>query len=424
MRQFSNPARISGKKAEEIYPYYAGFSKSFAEEALAWATKGNKESVVLDPWNGAGTTTRAASHLGFDSVGFDLNPVMVLVAKCELLDPAEAPVLLPLAKRIIKSVRKVSKKGSMPLDAFFDSATSHDIAELARSIWLHLVAPASPKPCRESSFSWEDVAPLAGTYFVALFNSVRRLLHGLVTSNPTWLRVPRDSEEKICVSRSCLLDIFFSEMEKIHKIISVRSSTLFPRPACLALGDSRSMRLADLSVNAIVTSPPYCTRLDYGRATMPELLILESIGLASYAESRHKLMGTATARKESRMVSLGPSCDELLEKIRSHPSKASGTYYYQSHLAYFNDLAVSMREIARVRAPQGRVCMVVQDSYYKDIHNDLPKIVAEMASLNGLGLIGAFEYKKAKSMCGINKASLAYRAKRTPFEVALLLNKE
>lgn len=391
---------------------------------MAWATSGNKESVVLDPWNGSGTTTRAASHLGFDSVGFDLNPVMVLVAKCELLDPAEAPVMLPLAKRIIKSVRKVSKKGSLPLDAFFDSATSHDIAELARSIWLHLVAPASPKPCRESSFSWEEVAPLAGTYFVALFNSVRRLLHSLVTSNPTWLRVPRDSEEKIFVSRSYLLDIFFSEVERIQNIISARSLNLFPGPALLTLGDSRSMCLADLSVNAIVTSPPYCTRLDYGRATMPELLILESIGLASYAESRHKLMGAATARKGSRKVSLGPSCEELLEKIRSHPSKASGTYYYQSHLVYFNDLAASIGEIARVLAPEGRVCMVVQDSYYKDIHNDLPKIVTEMASLSGIVLSEAFEYKKAKSMCGINKASLAYRAKRTPFEVALLLNKE
>ena len=78
MRPFSNPARIAVKKDEEIYPYYAGFSRMFAEDAIEWATDGDKEKVVLDPWNGSGTTTRTASQLGIGSVGFDLNPVMVL----------------------------------------------------------------------------------------------------------------------------------------------------------------------------------------------------------------------------------------------------------------------------------------------------------------------------------------------------------
>ena len=68
--------------------------------------------------------------------------------------------------------------------------------------------------------------------------------------------------------------------------------------------------------------------------------------------------------------------------------------------------------------------MVVQDSYYKELHNNLPKIIDEMAANNGISLVGSFEYKKNKSMCKINKASKVYRNKRTPVEVAMLLAKE
>ena len=34
----------------------------------------------------------------------------------------------------------------------------------------------------------------------------------------------------------------------------------------------------------------------------------------------------------------------------------------------------------------GRAVLVVQDSYYKDVHNDLPTITAEMAQSVGLKL--------------------------------------
>lgn len=209
MQPFSNPARIAVRKTEEIYPYYAGFSRTFAEDALEWATRGNRERLVLDPWNGSGTTTRSASELGMSSIGFDLNPVMVLVAKAELLDPAESTVLLPLARRIVKTVRKSSILDNQhPLNVLFDPATSSDIVELARAIWLHVVATELPKVPREIPLAWEDMAPLAGSYFVALFNSVRGVLAGLATSNPTWLRVPKSQESRIYVERRQIFDAF------------------------------------------------------------------------------------------------------------------------------------------------------------------------------------------------------------------------
>jgi DNA modification methylase len=87
----SNLAIISPKRTsksenlwEGFFPYYAGFPEAFASSILR--TSGlSSESTVLDPWNGSGTTTYAASKLGIPTIGFDINPVMVVVGRARLL---------------------------------------------------------------------------------------------------------------------------------------------------------------------------------------------------------------------------------------------------------------------------------------------------------------------------------------------------
>jgi hypothetical protein len=61
-------------------------------------------AIILDPWNGSGTTTYAASTLGLSSIGIDLKPVMIIVARARLLPPSEADHLLPLASTILSHV--------------------------------------------------------------------------------------------------------------------------------------------------------------------------------------------------------------------------------------------------------------------------------------------------------------------------------
>ena len=92
-------------------------------------------------------------------------------------------------------------------------------------------------------------------------------------------------------------------------------------------------------------------------------------------------MGTSTVPSTSGIADSkwGRTCNSFLEGVREHPSKASSGYYYKSHVAYFGSLYRSLRELARVLKDGGHLILVVQDSYYKDIHNDLPLIVAEMA---------------------------------------------
>src|SRR5690349_15349115 len=97
-----NPKRTrSRSRPSDWYPFYAGFSYEFAHTLISSArlTAG---AIVMDGWNGSGTTTSVATAIGLVSRGFDLNPVMVIVAKARLLNNSDRLGLPSLTKEIIQ----------------------------------------------------------------------------------------------------------------------------------------------------------------------------------------------------------------------------------------------------------------------------------------------------------------------------------
>src|SRR5204862_8362818 len=103
---------------------------------------------------------------------------------------------------------------------------------------------------------------------------------------------------------------------------------------------------------------------------------------------RRSLIGTSTVSKTPLDVRAewGPTCLQFLQKMYEHPSKASKTYYHKNHLQYFHSVHRSLGELSRVLKTNGKCILVVQDSYYKELHNDLPSIFVEMAQYHGLSL--------------------------------------
>lgn len=61
-----------------------------------------------------------------------------------------------------------------------------------------------------------------------------------------------------------------------------------------------------------------------------------------------------------------------------------------------------MKEIARVLKYKGKCYLVVQDSYYKDIHCDLAKIIVDMCTSLGLKHISTNTFYSKNNMANIN----------------------
>jgi len=58
--------------------------------------------------------------------------------------------------------------------------------------------------------------------------------------------------------------------------------------------------------------------------------------------------------------------------------------------------------------PGGAAILVVQDSYYKELHNDLPKIIGQMGERAGLELIRSERFAWQQSMSRINPHPRGY----------------
>ncbi len=67
--------------------------------------------------------------------------------------------------------------------------------------------------------------------------------------------------------------ILFSSENNVDGCILQRANPIFSQVSQVLssnFGDSRNLQLAAASIDNIITSPPYCTRIDYVVATLPE----------------------------------------------------------------------------------------------------------------------------------------------------------
>jgi hypothetical protein len=141
------------------------------------------------------------------------------------------------------------------------------------------------------------------------------------------------------------------------------------------------MPLKDSSADAVVASPPYCTRIDYVVGTLPELAVLgaDADGIRAL---RRRMIGTPTVHRPDdgwpERNRWGATATHLLDVVAAHPSRASATYYLNFYLQYLNGMWRSLKEVARVTRTGSPVVLVAQDSYYKEQHVDLPQILTDM----------------------------------------------
>jgi hypothetical protein len=294
----SSPKRDSRTQRdwESFFPYYAGYSESFASAILASA-KLNPAAIVLDPWNGSGTTTFAASQLGIKSCGLDLNPAMVIVARSRLLSPSEADSLIPLARKLLsgaKFEREVSE--SDPLTIWFGPRTAAHIRAVERQIRAHLVGEHS---LRSDGVRLDQISGIASTFYVALFSVCRALASRYLSSNPTCLRYPKSGERK---AKSSMAYIHKSMLESISAMSSAllmnrRHGDPSRAPSNTMAADSTSYRFKANSIDFILTSPPYCTRIDYTAATRIELAVLDPLLKGEPEELRRSMLGSTLAPK-------------------------------------------------------------------------------------------------------------------------------
>ncbi|MDU8193235.1 hypothetical protein BV326_00292 [Pseudomonas syringae pv. actinidiae] len=65
--------------------------------------------------------------------------------------------------------------------------------------------------------------------------------------------------------------------------------------------------------------------------------------------------------------------------------------------------------------------LVVQNSYYKEIRNDVAAMIEEMASGLGMNVVGRSDFSASRSMVDLNQRSQKYVNNRSTLESVIFL---
>ncbi|MEI3612493.1 DUF262 domain-containing protein [Pseudogracilibacillus sp. SO30301A] len=226
-----------------------------------------------------------------------------------------------------------------------------------------------------------------------------------------------------------MISCFNDQVNELLALLSNKVNDLNVETGSISLGLSNSTNLIveDESVDAVITSPPYCTRIDYAVLTSLELALL-GINDDDLATLRRTLIGSPLTHPTEPEINVDwrNLCLTTINRIKRHESKASDTYYLRTYLQYFDGLYKSLIEIDRVLTSNGKCVIVVQDSYYKDIHINinLAEIVSEMATSLNWKHTKQLSYTSKQSMSWINTNSKKYRNITKDKETVLFFQKE
>ena len=400
------------RRTNTLYRYYAGYSAKFVEGIIsAYERPGGP---VLDPWNGSGTTTVACAKRGIEATGVDLSPFMALVAKGRLLPRSDWRTVLPAVPQEWKPVDDRTEV----LRTWLSPSTAARVRGLERHLWHALGGEPGTYP-------YDDGAGIAGPLCAVALGvalAVRRLLHTFETTNPTWIRLRVPYTERLELPAELIRSTLEDLLEDAAANAEDDQYNQDYAPSTHVVGDATQLPFPDSSFGQIITSPPYCTRLDYVVATLPELAVIGIPSSEKVAGLRANMIGGPSRNRllgNSSMNLLPKEVCEFLERVSNHGTKAASGYYVRFYSSYFTRYAEALAELSRVTMDNGTLVLVVQDSHFKDINVELCRWSALILMTHGWDIVEhqAYDVPNPKAL---NPAGLKYRQSNATRESVLV----
>jgi hypothetical protein len=351
------------------FRYSAGFSATWAEQAIRTRMVDHQETVVLDPFVGSGTTLIASQAAGARAIGLESHPFVARVARAKLAWGASPDELERRAARVLASARpSVSTDPPVLLARIYPQHTLAQLAGLRNAV--------------DSEQKGDAVDDLVWLALVAILRACSPV------GTAQWQYVlPNKKKAKTAEP----LDAFAKQIRMMASDMRrLRSSTVSAR---VFQEDARvAPSVSDGSVGLVVTSPPYPNNYDYADATRVEMTFLGQV--ERWRDLQDTVRSHLVRSCSQHMVGYEP--DEALEAPEIAPirDELHATYRRLSHerklrpghkaydamiVAYFHDLARTWMTLQRVCEPGGQVLFIIGDSAPYAVHVPVERWLGELA---------------------------------------------
>lgn len=216
-----------------------------------------EESVLLDPFVGAGTTLLSSKQHCYSAIGIDLSPLAILSTKVKVNEYDPNLILSRINESGLFSSLSDEKndldKWVASSDRLLKAFTKE---ELNRFLSI-----------RQKIFSLED--PYQSFYLLALLAILPKFSRAV--SDGGWFRwVKREDQTNL------ILQTFIDQINDMTSDINITKNIQKTDGFWnVILGDARETdRIPDSIIDGVITSPPYPNRHDYSRVFQIELLML------------------------------------------------------------------------------------------------------------------------------------------------------
>lgn len=331
-----------------------------------------KNGIVADPMCGSGTTVAESLLAGRRSLGLDLNPLSVRLAKAKasLLSVAPDSLLRAFDKLCTRLAR--AKSGAAAL-RHFHQMPAVDQDYLRR--WFSEDVLRDLDAIVAAVLGVSDRS-LQDFFFIALSNILRRVSWQKTDD----LRVRKDSSD----AEPDAIAAFLDEVERSTRMLSAflyQEGPLRSNGFNVELGDARHLSSAWSRwrgrIDAVITSPPYATALPYldtdrlslcylGLLTRPEHRQRDQhmIGNREITDAQRRLYWNQFEASES---ALPGSVSTLVRRIASLNERAEVGFRRKNVAAllakYFFDMTAVLSQVAGSVKPGAPVFVVVGSNH-------------------------------------------------------------
>jgi hypothetical protein len=351
------------------FPYKEGFSPSFVENFIANYCD-DQTGTIFDPFVGVGTTGITSARLGFDSIGFDVNPLAIFVAKTKSIvfnskqiKEFEVHVQDFKYAELIESTEPPDNKTVV-------SYYEPDYLDAILKIKFYINKIKVPE--------YRSLFKLSLLSLIEKFSTHRKAGNGVKRKTKfNYGNAKIKPIDEIRQEMILLLNVYISDL-KIDKNLSevkfIQTSSL----------DSDSYDVLN-NISAVITSPPYANCFDYSKIYMNELWLGDFFfSLNDQKEFRNNsIRSHVHSTWEPRNDSYGLDIVENKIKPIIDSQKLWSNKIGSMISGYFKDtnkVLQLMKSKLKTGAPIG---FIVSNSFYGGIIIATDLLIAELAEKNG-----------------------------------------
>lgn len=361
------------------YKYTQGFSAPLVNIIID-EFKLKPQALVLDPFNGCGTTTTVCAYRGIDSVGIEISPLMSEVGR---IKGRKWDIC-----KIKKSIDEIGKyltckrgKRTMVFSEYLSKAYSPDILNSLIAI------SSSINQIKENEI--KDFYSIA---LISIMEDVSKIRkhgsHYRFLDNPTSVGLQKLNISVINEDADIVL-VFKKKLMGMYNDICTTGG----RPAgkvTIINANLMNSQLEAKSIDAILTSPPYLNRNNYISQQKAELDILGLI--ANKTEYKRLVQSTFRSHTDSDLNFDPISAHKDVNLILKNIKLEDGNNPKIPHMicGYFIDLEDSLKECYRVLKERGKCSYVVGNARWGGIVVPIDHMLANIAEKIGFKVLSIY----------------------------------